>query len=223
MIDKVFGSESTARTLKTYADIFGGIKVLQKATTSLASYLMSIGVEACLVTVLATSIQFILAAISFAATLRMVFVDIFGADNTATVVCASYMALCCISDMLAPHDVSVQVPGPGAQSFTIATLSKVPSTFVAVPSDFVVTSFKSPTCNAPGNLLRNGGFEDDSETVPFANGRGWSLPTAPTDPIAYESFDGWQVTTSTNPQSAIRTSDCSKELVVCKYKDLALL
>jgi hypothetical protein len=216
-VDNVFGTDSTAKDIATFFALkkMGGEEGIANAISGLARYALAglaeagvTGVALEALTVLSVlSAELIAAAFVFATTLRVIFVDTIGAQNTAIVSCMAYMAA--VGDPNAFHDVTVTDLG---QTFTVASINAYPVALVNSPTNFIITSMNSPTCNTAGNHLHNGGFEDDGNAfIPDgASTIYYALPALPTDPEAISEFDGWELTTTTLPPSGISTSDCFK-------------
>lgn len=217
IIDKSIGSDSVFKDLDVIGKYLGGSKGVQVLVTRAAAYLAALGIESAIAAgaVVAAAAEFIFAAVVVAAVMRQ-FVDLVGSENIAILWCQSSMVQCesCFQNMRSPHDLIVKALG---ESFTIASIDKFPESFVAQPSPFTIKGYTANTkrqeggsCSIPDNRLRNGGFEDDGDIVPWPNGQGWWLPEAPSDRVEFSSWDGWQVTTGTEPQATIIDSGCFK-------------
>ncbi|KAK3897480.1 hypothetical protein C8A05DRAFT_38971 [Staphylotrichum tortipilum] len=217
IIDHSIGSDSIFKDLDVIGKYLGGLAGVQWLIGRLAAFLAALGIETAIAAgaTLAVGAEFVFAAILFAAAMRQV-VDVVGSQNIAILWCESSMIQCepCFLSMRGPHDVTVKALG---EKFTIATLPDFPESFIARAEPFVIKGYTTNTkrqdggsCSIPDNLVRNGGFEDDGAVVPWPNGRGWWLPVAPTDPTAFARWDGWQVTTMTNPQASIVETGCLK-------------
>jgi len=217
IIDKRIGSDSIFKDMDVLGKYLGGSKGVQLLVTRAAAYLAALGIESAIAAgaIVAAGAEFIFAAILVAAAMRQ-FVDLVGSENIAILWCQSGMVQCesCFNNMRSPHDLIVNTLG---ESFTIASITEFPESFVAQPNPFTVKGYTANTrrqqggsCSIPDNRLRNGGFEDDGDIVLWPNGRGWWLPKAPSDTVEFYSWDGWQVTTSTDPQATIIDSGCFK-------------
>lgn len=216
IIDKSIGSDSIFKDMDVLGKYLKGSAGVRVIITRLAAWLATLGIESAVAggALVAVGAEFIFAAVLIAAAMRT-FVDLVGSENIAILWCQSGMVQCesCFLNMRSPHDLTVKALG---EAFTIASLSEFPELFVAAPEPFTIQGYIANTrrqagsCSIPDDLFRNGGFEDDGDIVPWPNGRGWWLPEAPTDLVEYSSWDGWQVTTTTDPQAAIIDSGCLK-------------
>jgi len=202
-LDFLFSSSGLIGKVKKVWDQGQGKLILATLASSLEAYFGAAVAAAAIRAAAAIAVR----ALLWYGIAAAVVIQVIGSENLAIVACVGVMSVLDPFIGKPAYDVTVTAHG---ETFTIASLADPPDLgFVNTPAEFKLATYPPATpCGLEGNLIRNGGFEDDGGMAPFPNGLGWWLPVAPTDLVEFSSFTGWQVTTTTNPQSALVTTGC---------------